>query len=77
MSESFQKELDVLGEESPTPVIRTKEVLDTMASGEVLKVLTSKQSAVDNIQTLTNSNPFTIIKQEKIDDQLVVYIQKD
>lgn len=77
MSESFHQELDVLGEESPTPVIRTKEVLDSLDSGEVLKVLTSKQSAVDNIQTLTANNPFTIIKQEKVDDQLIVYIQKD
>lgn len=77
MSEGFQKELDVLGEESPVPVIKTKDALDTLASGEILKVLTSKQSAVDNIQTLTANNPYTIIKQEKVDEQLVVYIKKD
>ncbi len=76
MSENFHKVLDVLGEESPTPVIKTKEILDTLNPGEVLKVLTSKQSAVDNIQTLISNHPYEIIKQEKIDEQLILLIKK-
>lgn len=68
--------LDVLGEESPIPVIRTKEKLDEMKAGEILKVITSKQSAVDNIQTLVANNPFTILSQTKEQDNFVLLIQK-
>jgi tRNA 2-thiouridine synthesizing protein A len=68
--------LDVLGEESPIPVIRTKEKLDELNAGEILKVLTTKQSAVDNIQTLVFNNPYTLLKQDKQQNQFILFIQK-
>lgn len=77
MSENPHATLDVIGEESPTPVIRTKDALDTLSAGQILKVLTSKQSAIDNIQTLSANNPFTILSEEKVDDHFVVLIQKN
>lgn len=76
MSDNHHAELDVLGEESPIPVIKTKEALDNLANEEVLKVVTDKQSAVDNIQTLVSNNPYAIIDQDKVDGQFVLYIQK-
>lgn len=76
MSDNHHAVLDVLGEESPIPVIRTKAMLDTLATNEILKVVTDKQSAVDNIQTLVSSNPFTIINQDEVDNQFILYIQK-
>jgi len=76
MSDMHHAVLDVIGEESPIPVIRTKEKLDELKSGEILKVLTTKQSAVDNIQTLVSNNPYTILKQDKQQNQFVLFIQK-
>ncbi len=69
--------LDASGEESPIPVIRTKESLDQLAAGEILKVVTDKQSAIDNIQTLVSNNPFKILKQDKEETNFVVYIEKE
>lgn len=76
MSVNHHAVLEVLGEESPIPVIRTKESLDNLKAGEVLKVITDKQSAVDNIQTLVSNNPFTLVDQAKEDGNFVLLIQK-
>ena len=76
MSENHHAILEVLGEESPIPVIRTKESLDELKAGEILKVITDKQSAVDNIQTLVSNNPFSLLKQDKEDGNFVLHIQK-
>lgn len=55
----FNLMLDVTSDESPVPTIRTKETLDTLASGEVLKVVTSKESTAKNIRTLVANNPLS------------------
>ena len=46
MTVQYDIELDVRHEDSPVPTIRTKETLDTMASGDILKVITGKESTV-------------------------------
>lgn len=76
MTQPYNALLDVLGEESPIPVIRTKEMLDTLSSGEILKVMTSKPSAIDNIKTLASNNPYVLLATEKSQDHFIVYIQK-
>jgi len=68
--------LDVRHEESPVPTIRAKEVLDTLAPGDILKVITSKESTVKNIRTLVANNPFSLIQELKNDEGFVFFILK-
>lgn len=61
MTIAYDIELDVRHEESPIPTIRTKETLDTMASGGILKVVTGRESTVKNIRTLVTNNPYELV----------------
>lgn len=76
MSIKFDTILDVRHEDSPVPTIRTKETLDTLPLGTVLKVITSKESTVNNIRTLIANNPFTLLKELKNEEGFVFLIQK-
>ncbi|WP_036302175.1 sulfurtransferase TusA family protein [Methylotenera sp. L2L1] len=76
MSINFNTVLDVRHEDSPIPTIRTKEALDALPSGDILKVITSKESTVKNIRTLVANNPFTLLQELKNEEGFVFLIQK-
>ena len=76
MSRHYHVLLDVRDEDSPVPTIKAKHALDNIASGEVLKLITSKESTVRNIKTLTANNPFNLIEHSKCDEGFVFYIEK-
>jgi len=76
MSLDYNVLLDVRHEDSPIPTIRAKEVLDNMRKGEIVKVITSKESTVKNIRTLVTNNPFNLVDHGKTDEGFVFYIEK-
>ncbi len=76
MTINFDTVLDVRHEDSPIPTIRTKETLDTLAPGNILKVITSKESSVRNIRTLVANNPFTLLQELKSAEDFIFFIQK-
>jgi len=76
MTINFDTVLDVRHEDSPIPTIRTKETLDTLAPGNILKVITSKESSVRNIRTLVANNPFTLLQELKNAEDFIFFIQK-
>jgi len=76
MTINFDTVLDVRHEDSPIPTIRTKETLDTLAPGNILKVITSKESSVRNIRTLVANNPFTLLHELKSAEDFIFFIQK-
>lgn len=76
MTISFNSVLDVRHEDSPIPTIRTKEALDALPSGDILKVITSKESTISNIRTLVANNQFTLLQELKNEEGFVFLIQK-
>lgn len=76
MTINFDTVLDVRHEDSPIPTIRTKETLDTLAPGNILKVITSKESSVRNIRTLVANNPFKLLEELKSAEDFIFFIQK-
>jgi TusA-related sulfurtransferase len=76
MSHHYDVLLDVRHEDSPIPTIRAKEVLDGLACGQILKVITSKESTVKNIRTLIANNPFDLVEHNKDHEGFVFFIKK-
>lgn len=76
MTINFNTVLDVRHEDSPIPTIRTKDTLDALPSGNVLKVITSKESTVKNIRTLVANNPFTLLQELKNEEGFVFILKK-
>jgi TusA-related sulfurtransferase len=77
MTHQVDKELDLSQEESPVPMIKTKETLDSMSQGSVLKVKVSKESAVQNIKTLVSNNEFQLLDVYKQQEQFILLIKKN
>lgn len=76
MSHHYDLLLDARHEDSPIPTIRAKEMLDQLVSGQILKVITSKESTIKNIRTLVANNPFILIEHNKNHEGFVFLIQK-
>lgn len=76
MTHHYNVLLDARHEDSPIPTIRAKEILDTLPTGEILKVITSKESTVKNIRTLTANNAFKLIEHRKNHEGFVFFIEK-
>ncbi|HQN65432.1 MAG TPA: sulfurtransferase TusA family protein [Methylophilus sp.] len=69
--------IDLTGLESPVPVIRTKEALDDMQVGQVLKVTTTIESSAKNIRTLVANNPYEIIHFSRKKEEYTFMIRKN
>jgi tRNA 2-thiouridine synthesizing protein A len=68
--------LDATQEDCPIPVVKTKEVLDTMSAGEILKVVASREGTINNIRTLVKNNDYNLLKQFEENKLYYFYIEK-
>lgn len=68
--------LDATQDDCPIPTIRTKETLDEMDSGAVLKVVTSKEGTVRNIRTFVNNNRCELVHEIRAAEGFHFYIRK-
>jgi tRNA 2-thiouridine synthesizing protein A len=68
--------LEATEDDCPIPVIKTKEVLDTMSVGEVLKVVTTREGTISNIRTLVKNNDYKLLKQFEENKLFYFYIEK-
>ena len=73
---NITKTLDAKGLACPMPVVRTKKVMDTMNSGEVLEVLATDKGSLSDIPAWAKIGGHTIIDQKTEGDSLYFYIQK-
>jgi len=76
MEKKYDVLLDLRNQDSPIPMIRTKETLDLLASGDVLKVVTNRESAVKNIRTMIANSAFVLVDVNKENENNTFYIQK-
>lgn len=68
--------LDATQDDCPIPTIRTKEMLDEMAAGAVLKVVTSKEGTIRNIRTFVNNNHCELVHEIRATEGFHFYIRK-
>lgn len=58
-------ELDLTGLESPLPMLKTKEVLDSLLPGQVLLVKTTSAGSEPNIRNLIANQDVTLVAFDK------------
>lgn len=68
--------LDATQDDCPIPTIKTKQMLDEMVSGAVLKVVTSKEGTIRNIRTFVNSNHYELLHETRGAEGFHFYIRK-
>ena len=77
MSEvAFDQELDCQGMLCPLPILKTKKVIDTMAIGQVLKMLSTDVGSVNDINAWTNQTGNVLVSSIQNDGLFTYFLRK-
>jgi TusA-related sulfurtransferase len=68
--------LDATQEDCPLPTILTKNTLDTMLVGQILKLITSNEGTIRNIRTFTANNSCELLRELTTEEGFVFLIKK-
>jgi tRNA 2-thiouridine synthesizing protein A len=69
-------ELDVRGEACPYPLIRTKQQVDKLQKGQVLKVLANDPVAPQNIDAWAKKSGNELLEVEVIRGDYCIFVRK-
>ncbi|WP_029148439.1 sulfurtransferase TusA family protein [Methylophilus sp. 5] len=76
MHSHIDLELDLTGLESPLPMLRTKDALDSLLPGQVVLVKTTAAGSEQNIRNLINNHPVKLLSLNKDNGVLHFLIEK-
>ena len=68
--------LDATQADCPIPTILTKNTLDTMLVGQILKLITSKEGTIRNIRTFVANNTCELLNESTTEEGFVFLIKK-
>ena len=72
----FDHELDVRGLNCPLPILRAKKMLNTMASGEVLKVMATDPGAVRDFEAFARQTGNLLLDSTETGAEFHFLLQK-
>lgn len=70
------KTLDAKGLACPMPIVKTKKAMDTMNTGEVLKVLATDKGSLNDLSAWAKSGGHELVSYEENDGVLMFLIKK-
>lgn len=70
------KELDARGLNCPLPILKTKKSLSDMASGQVLKVISTDCGSVKDMQAFANQTGNKLLEQAEENGEYIFFMQK-
>jgi tRNA 2-thiouridine synthesizing protein A len=72
----FTRELDARGLNCPLPILKTKKSLDTMAAGDVLKVVSTDSGSVKDMQAFAKQTGNELLGSEESGKDYVFFLRK-
>ncbi|MBK8452896.1 MAG: sulfurtransferase TusA family protein [Thiofilum sp.] len=75
MSE-FNQELDARGLNCPLPILRTKKAMNTLASGEILKVVATDPGSVKDMESFAKQTGNQIVSSGENGGEYTFFIKK-
>jgi tRNA 2-thiouridine synthesizing protein A len=76
MSFNFDQELDCSGLSCPMPILKTKKMLDTLASGQVLKMIATDAGSVPDVNAFVAKTGHELLGHDEADGKFTFYIKK-
>jgi tRNA 2-thiouridine synthesizing protein A len=73
---NFDKELNARGLSCPLPIVKTKKALADMASGQVLKVISTDSGSVKDMAAFGEQTGNALLAQEEVNGEYVFYMKK-
>ena len=74
--EKTDLELDCKGLNCPLPILKTKKAIDTLASGQVLKLMATDPGSVNDVNAWSRRTGNPLVASEKEGNVFVFYLQK-
>ena len=72
----FDKELDARGLNCPLPILRTKKALADMASGQLLRIMTTDPGSVKDFQAFARQTGNDLLSSETGDKEFTFLMKK-
>ena len=73
---NVDKELDARGLNCPLPILKTKKSLADMASGQVLKVVSTDCGSVKDMQAFSAQTGNPLLEQAEENGEYIFFVQK-
>ena len=73
---NFDKELDTGGLNCPLPILRTKNALTDLASGQVLKVVETDPGAVKDFQAFSRQTGHELVSHAEANKAFIFFMRK-
>lgn len=73
---SFDKEFDASGMSCPLPIVKTKKALVDMASGQVLKVISTDCGSVKDMQAFADQTGNTLLSTTEEGGKYIFMMKK-
>ena len=75
MANQFDQELDCSGLACPMPILKTKKAVDSLQSGQVLKMTATDPGSLPDIEAWTAKTGHELVAHEKEGDKFIFYIK--
>ena len=72
----FDKELDARGLSCPLPILKTKKSLSDMASGQILKVMSTDSGSVKDMQAFAKQTGNELLSTDQTDKVYAFFLKK-
>ena len=76
MSISIDQEVDARGLSCPLPILRAKKMLAQMESGQILKVIATDSSSLEDFQAFAKQTGNQILEQHKTDHEFITILSR-
>ena len=72
----FDRELDAKGLSCPLPILKTKKALNDLASGQVLKILSTDPGSVKDMQAFAKQTGNALVASAEENKTFVFFMRK-
>jgi tRNA 2-thiouridine synthesizing protein A len=76
MTEKFDQELDCSGLACPMPILKTKKAVDSLQTGQVLKMVATDPGSLPDIEAWTSKTGHELVSHEKDGDKFIFFIKR-
>ena len=73
---NFDKELDARGLNCPLPILQAKKALNTMQSGQVLKIVATDPGSVKDFQAFCKQTGNELVSSEIATSEFIFFMKK-
>ncbi|MEN9501262.1 MAG: hypothetical protein RI964_547 [Pseudomonadota bacterium] len=72
----FTQELDARGLNCPLPILRTKKAMNTLASGDILKVVSTDKGSAQDMPAFCKQTGHELVESSVVNGEYVYFIKK-